>query len=49
MSSLKKNTQNSPPDIIIDTNTLFSALYNPDGNEAHLLELAVKTDATSTS
>ena len=40
MNSLRKNTQNSPLDIIIDTNTLFSALYNPDGNEAHLLELA---------
>ncbi len=40
MKYLKKNSQNSLPKVIIDTNTLFSALYNPDGNEAFLLELA---------
>ncbi len=42
MKYLKKNSQNSVPKVIIDTNTFFSALYNPDGNEAHLLELADK-------
>lgn len=42
MNYLKKNTQNSHPEVIIDTNTFFSALYNPEGNEAYLLELADK-------
>ena len=42
MRYLKKNSLNSVPKVIIDTNTFFSALYNPDGNEAHLLELADK-------
>lgn len=28
------------PRIVIDTSTLFSALYNRKGNEAHLFELA---------
>jgi predicted nucleic acid-binding protein len=36
---LKRNTQNFPR-IVIDTTTLFSAIYNRKGNEAHLLELA---------
>ena len=42
MRYLKKNSLNSVPKVIIDTNTFFSALYNPEGNEAHLLELADK-------
>lgn len=39
MNSLKRNSQNFPR-IIIDTSTLFSAIYNRKGNEARLLELA---------
>ncbi|MFO7991376.1 MAG: hypothetical protein R6U61_03660, partial [Thermoplasmata archaeon] len=37
---MKKNSPDFRPEIIIDTNTFFSALYNPDGNEALLLEMA---------
>ena len=40
MNSLTKPTKTPPPEIIIDTSTLFSALYNPKGNEASLLTLA---------
>lgn len=36
---LSRNTKNSPR-LIIDTSTFFSALYNEDGNEAHLFDLA---------
>jgi predicted nucleic acid-binding protein len=36
---LKRNFPNLPR-IIIDTSTLFSAIYNRKGNEAHHLELA---------
>ncbi len=36
---MKRNSQNFPR-IIIDTSTLFSAIYNRKGNEARLLELA---------
>jgi predicted nucleic acid-binding protein len=36
---LKRNSR-SFPRIIIDTSTLFSAIYNRKGNEARLLELA---------
>ena len=39
MNYLKRNSQNFPR-IIIDTSTLFSAIYNRKGNEAQLLELA---------
>ena len=39
MNYLKRNSQNFPR-IIIDTSTLFSAIYNRKGNEARLLELA---------
>lgn len=38
--SLTKNSKIKKPDIIIDTSTFFSALYNPKGNEALLLHLA---------
>lgn len=38
---MKRGSQSSPEfTVVIDTSTLFSALYNPKGNEAELLELA---------
>ena len=39
MRSLKKSSKNLP-DLIIDTSTFFSALYNHHGNEAYLFTLA---------
>ena len=39
MNCLIRNSKNLPR-IIIDSSTLFSAIYNRKGNEAHLLELA---------
>ena len=39
MTCLKRNSRNFPR-IIIDTSTLFSAIYNRKGNEAKLLEHA---------
>jgi len=37
---LTKNSKTKQPEIIIDTSTFFSALYNPWGNEALLFSLA---------
>ena len=37
---LTKNSKTTQPEIIIDTSTFFSALYNPSGNEALLFSLA---------
>lgn len=38
---MKRNTKNLP-ELIIDTSTFFSALYNKSGNEAQLFNLADK-------
>ena len=39
VKSLKRDTEGLP-EIIVDTSTFFSSIYNPDGNESKLFELA---------